>query len=224
MERVNVPAAPPQTVRRVHCPSATGVKVVSWDVDGTLFSYAELTRALIRLAPRKLRAGGWAEIRKDIRDVWKFHWLVERQRRQPGSRVIESELEPFSSASDKEREALDLALRQIGPPENVVQLLETLAAAGIRQVALSDFECRYKLRALGLERYFDMSYSCRSLGFWKPSPVPLQHIQRIYGIRPHEHLHIGDRLDADQEACARNGCRSARPTLCMSSLRAIIRT
>ncbi|HEX4997651.1 MAG TPA: HAD family hydrolase, partial [Terriglobia bacterium] len=63
-----------------------------------------------------------------------------------------------------------------------------------------------KLKCLGIARYFAGAYSCRRLGFWKPSPFPLAAVQRDFGVRPAEHLHIGDRVDTDGEACAANGC------------------
>jgi FMN phosphatase YigB (HAD superfamily) len=72
---------------------------------------------------------------------------------------------------------------------------------------LSDFECASKTKRLRLDRHLVRTYSCESLGFWKPSPVPLARIQQDFGVRPDEHLHIGDRADADGAACAANGCR-----------------
>jgi FMN phosphatase YigB (HAD superfamily) len=86
-------------------------------------------------------------------------------------------------------------------------LIERLAAAGTPQVALSDFDCGYKVTALGLAARFRAFHSCRDLGFWKPSPVPLAKLQHDFGVAPRRHLHIGDRAATDGAACAANGCQ-----------------
>jgi FMN phosphatase YigB (HAD superfamily) len=198
------------------------IKLVSWDVDGTLFSYQRLAVTLLRLAPLKWRETGLIESCRHLRETWDFHALVEKQRRQADSRVCEEQLLPYTTTYAREKHAMQLALARMAPPANVRQALESFDRAGIVQVALSDFECDYKLRALGIERYFARTYSCREFGFWKPSPIPLARVQADLGVRPQEHLHIGDRDDADGLACLENGCKSAKPTVCISALQAII--
>ena len=125
--------------------------------------------------------------------------------------VVADEMERIRVPQLRERNLLDTILRRIPPRKRAVELIRRFAEAGIPQVALSDFECGYKLEALGLRRYFQKAYSCQDLGFWKPSPIPLSIIQKEFGSRPQEHLHIGDRRDADGEAALRNGCRFMYP-------------
>ncbi|MBI4471608.1 MAG: HAD family hydrolase [Acidobacteria bacterium] len=175
-----------------------GIRLVSWDVDGTLFSYGRLAVELLRLGPFKLR---------ELRDAWVFHWSVERQRRQASSAVVSADMDRMRETRLREREALAEALRRMSPRKRALQLIERFAALRIPQVAWSDFDCDYKLVALRLSSYFCGTYSCERVGFWKPSPAALERIQQDFGIRPEQHLHIGDRLDADGLACARNGCR-----------------
>jgi FMN phosphatase YigB (HAD superfamily) len=192
------------------------IKLVSWDVDGTLFSYRQLAWTLIRLAP--VSEWTWRELRQTFR----FHRLVEAQRRSCNSRVCEEDLVIYASTCAREKQVMRAALSRMRPPENVQRTLEGFQRAGITQVALSDFECNYKVRALGIHRYFTKTFSCREFGFWKPSPIPLSEVQTEFGVRPGEHLHIGDRDAADGQACIKNGCRSAKPTVSTSALLAII--
>jgi putative hydrolase of the HAD superfamily len=192
------------------------IKLVSWDVDGTLFSYRQLAWTLIRLAP--VTEWAWRE----LRETWRFHRLVEMQRRLPNSRVCEEDLLIYASTYAREKQAMQAALSRMNPPKNVQRALEGFERAGITQVALSDFECGYKLHALGIECYFAKTYSCREFGYWKPSPIPLSKVQAEFGVRPEEHLHIGDRVDTDGRACIQNGCKSAKPTMCASALLATI--
>jgi FMN phosphatase YigB (HAD superfamily) len=183
------------------------IKLVSWDVDGTLFSYARLFQALIALGPRKLRRIGLSALAREVREVWDFHAIVESQRRTVFSRVDESQMKSFAVANANEREALQAALQRIRPRQAVIPLLAKFKRLGIPQVALSDFECEYKLKALGTDCYFAATYSCREMGYWKPSAIVLRRLQEDFAIQPSEHLHIGDRPDTDGEACARNGAR-----------------
>jgi FMN phosphatase YigB (HAD superfamily) len=175
-----------------------GIRLVSWDVDGTLFSYLRLTLELFR--SRALRLNYVAEL-------WEFHRSIEKQRRTAGCRVDLVEMERIRGPQQRERAALQHALGHIRPRRSAVEFMRKLSSRGIAQVALSDFECGYKLQALGLSEYFEKSYSCEDLGFWKPSPIPLSRIQAEFGVHPDQHLHIGDRLDTDGEASFRNGCR-----------------
>jgi len=184
----------------------TGIRLVSWDVDGTLFSYLRLSAALARMVARCGMRTGWGNAARQARETWEFHRTVEKQRRGLNSTVIAAELAPFARAQEAESRMLEAALAAIPPRQRALNLLRRFSAAGVPQVALSDFECAYKLRSLGLAEHFAGTYSCRSLGFWKPSPVSLARIQQDFGLDPGQHLHVGDRPDTDGEACARNGC------------------
>ena len=171
------------------------IRLVSWDVDGTLYSSFRLKLWLLGAA------------RQNILRVHRFHRCVEAQRRNPNCKADANELLQFTDIQAREREWILAALTNLRPRPSAIDLLQRFASAGIPQVALSDFECGYKLEALGLDSYFLKTYSCQQLGFWKPSAIPLAHIQRELGIQPHEHLHIGDRPDTDGESCSRNGCQ-----------------
>jgi len=180
------------------------IRLVSWDVDGTLFSYWRLGFELMKSSFRNVHTRSWI---KNFHEILDFHRSVEAQRRNSDCGVIQTELQRFAQAQAREKQALEKALRKIAPRRHVVALIESFAASATIQVALSDFECDYKLDALDLSRYFAKTYSCEQIGFWKPSPIPLAQIQSDFGIRPEQHLHIGDRQATDGEACSRNGCQ-----------------
>jgi len=180
------------------------IKLVTWDVDGTLFSYKSLAAALIRLSPKRVRERGLVSLLKDMVQVSRFHRAVEGQRK--ATVVVEDELRRFAAIEAEQKDALSVALGTIRPADQVLEMLRHFQREGIIQVALSDFECGYKVEALGVASFFAKTYSCRSLGFWKPSPVPFDRVERDFGISPRQHLHIGDRLNADGLACVRTGC------------------
>ena len=183
------------------------IRLVSWDVDGTLFSFPDLALALCRNAPGRLLARGWAETRDALAEVRGFHRAIELQRRRGHSRVVRRDLSAYEAVRAEEQAAIERALALVRPRRSAVRLLERFRSARIPQVAWSDFECGFKLRALTLESYFAGAYSSEEIGFWKPSSVPLSKIQTDFGVSPEHHLHIGDRGDTDGEASRRNGCR-----------------
>ena len=175
-----------------------GIRLVSWDVDGTLFSLGRLAARIVRL--HRVR---WGELQR----WWEYHRCVEQQRRTADSRVVGEELVRLGQARAHERELIRAALPQIPPRQAAVRLIREIDRLGIPQVALSDFECKYKIEALGLSGYFAGQYACEQIGFWKPSPVPLSQIQEEFSVQPSQHLHVGDRFDTDGQAAERNGCR-----------------
>jgi FMN phosphatase YigB (HAD superfamily) len=184
----------------------SGIKLVSWDVDGTLFSYKRLAFELLRNAFKNICVAGWSSTVKNLREVFEFHRIVELQRLNE-SQVDSTNLMRFKAAQQCEKEALRIALNGLSPRTNAIRLIHKFAQNGILQVALSDFECEYKLEALGIRKHFEKAYSCEEIGFWKPSPIPLSKVQDDFGALPKHHLHIGDRSSTDGLACERNGCQ-----------------
>jgi FMN phosphatase YigB (HAD superfamily) len=183
----------------------SGIKLVSWDVDGTLFSYKRLAFKLLSNAFKNICIAGWSTTVKNLREVFEYHRIVELQRLNE-SQVDATNLMRFKAAQECEKEALRIALNGLPPRSNVIRFIQEFAQNGIRQVALSDFECEYKLEALGIRKHFEKAYSCEKIGFWKPSPIPLSKVQDDFGALPKQHLHIGDRSSTDGLACERNGC------------------
>jgi FMN phosphatase YigB (HAD superfamily) len=90
----------------------------------------------------------------------------------------------------------------------VKALLEHFQERVRAQVVLSDYEAGYKLRGLGLERYFERVYAGERMGCFKPSPAPYFRILEDYGLGSECLLHIGDRADTDGAGAAAAGCRS----------------
>ncbi len=76
------------------------------------------------------------------------------------------------------------------------------------QVILSDFEADYKLKLLGLERFFDAVYVGERMGVFKPSRVAYAKILEDFDLTPECLLHIGDRPDTDGAGAAAVGCPS----------------
>jgi FMN phosphatase YigB (HAD superfamily) len=173
------------------------VRVVSWDLDGTLYSRARLKAAVARhfLAAPLQR---WSELRA----------LLRRQRASARVRTTGG-YSTAPSAADVALEArwLGPALRRVGPHEGVHEALGLVRRAGLPQVLFSDFTAGFKLAALGVEHYFDAVYEGELLGALKPNPLGLTRIASDLGVSIGAVLHIGDRPDTDEAAALAAGAR-----------------
>jgi phosphoglycolate phosphatase len=188
-------------------PDLTGVRLVSWDVDGTLYSLAALKRHLLMQAIRRgLKERAFGSFR-ELRALADYHRAIERQRKSSqDARVDSPALLLFADVADQEVRWLRASLSAMAPSPKALRLMALVRQAGVEQVVLSDFDATEKLAALGLSRELSIAYACQSIGYWKPSPVPFHFVQQRHSVEPQHHLHIGDRLDTDGAGAERSGC------------------
>lgn len=68
--------------------------------------------------------------------------------------------------------------------------------------AVSDYDPRLKLKALGLDRFFQVVVCAQDpeVGRFKPDPLILRVAANRLGVKPNEALYIGDREDVDVPA------------------------
>lgn len=180
------------------------MKLITYDVDGTLYSLPRLRwgifwRSALGLAPRIRRS--------EINSFLRMHEWIDQQRLLNDSRVDPVAWEAWKKVLCREQEVIHALLPRIGPRADALERLKQGRASGAIQVALSDLEARGKIQALGLSPYFDDAVSAESLGFWKPSPEPFRWIQKRYGVEPTQHLHVGDRDSTDGAGARAAGCR-----------------
>lgn len=170
--------------------------LISWDVDGTLYSTAAMRRGVLR----RLVSRPWGA--PQVALARRFHWAAERSRRGGGD-VRQARLHTQRGQSFAVEQAwCGPAITEAGLNPGVLTALATVRGSGLRQVAFSDYRAHYKLRALGIADYFDGVYEGEALGFVKPHPAGFERMCRDYGVTPQQVLHIGDR-DATDGAAAR---------------------
>lgn len=184
------------------------VRVVSWDVDGTLYSVGRLRWRLLGLLLREVAGGRGREAREELAALRSYRAGVEAAR--PGGGAMNEALRD----GVRRAELLDLegrwygrALRRTGPRAGVVELLSFIAARGVPQVALSDYRAEYKLDALRLKTHFATAYAGESLGYVKPSPKAFERIANDFRVPAASILHLGDRVETDAAAARAAGCR-----------------
>ena len=182
--------------------NSNDVRLVTWDVDGTLYS---LRRMKWHVVLKYLRAG--AAERQELAALRRYNEVINHAREQGGS--LAGDLE------DVDLDAMRVATQRwyvenIGkarPRPGVENVLNYLQSRGIPQVVFSDYEATSKLEALGLTRYFERVYAGELFGYVKPNAALLTRIAEEFSVPITCVLHIGDRVDRDEVAARAAGCR-----------------
>jgi len=197
-----------------------GLKVVVFDVDGTLYRQAPLRRAmLLRLlgsyATRPLE--GW----RTVRALSAYRHAQEALRGEACADVAEAQLAHACARTDfdravvrecvdrwMEREPLSILGRFRYP--GLVEFLQACRGGGLRLAALSDYPAAGKLEALGIAEHFDLVLCAQSpeIGVFKPNPRGLAVALHRLGVTPAECLYVGDRPDVDAAAAHAAGTAS----------------
>ena len=186
----------------------TNIRVVSWDVDGTLYSLQRMRWHLLYLLVKEMTPTRGLSSIRELRVLRQFRMIMEEARASDEARPAAVEQDHRKSLLELEHHWYGRAIERIGPRPGVVDVLAFLAARGLTQVVFSDYGSDYKLESLGLQDRFHSVYSGESLGFLKPSPRGLQLIAHDFEIPPGYLLHIGDRAETDGAAARAAECQS----------------
>ena len=187
-------------------PDMDSIQVVSWDVDGTLYSTRRAAcHAGMRAIGSTFRRRRLNPLRElaELRELWR---RVERARFDAQNPV--GVHAGFRRRRDLETKWWAPAIAASGPRPGVEALLGHFQGRVRAQVILTDYEADDKLRGLGLQEYFDAVYVGERMGFFKPNPAPFKRILEDFGLTPECMLHIGDRVDTDGAGAAAAGCPS----------------
>lgn len=192
------------------------IKLVVFDVDGTLYSQQTLR---LRLAPELAGQLLSRRGRKSLKIVANYRRLREQ--------FAEREVENFEttlragtcaatqcSAEDVQQIIGEWIHRRplrhlktcvfSGIPE----LFVALRSAGKTVAIYSDYAAQEKLAAMGLSADHIVSAHDPDIAMLKPNPKGLLQLMARAGVQPHETLLIGDRAERDGEAARRAGAHA----------------
>ena len=183
------------------------IKVVSWDVDGTLYSLGRMKWQLTCLFMREVGYGRGLAACKELAALRRYRAKIDAARPAGGALGVELQETCRPALLNVEQHWYGRAIRQTGPRAGVTELLTFFSERDIPQVTFSDYQAEYKLESLGLADRFASTYAGECLGFVKPSPVGFERIATDFGIPTDGLLHIGDRADMDGAGASAAGCR-----------------
>jgi HAD superfamily hydrolase (TIGR01549 family) len=195
------------------------LKAIVFDVDGTLYHLEGIRKALwihflrcywyrpmrMRRVMRAVRSYGLAP--ESLRSVPAEYSDLEDAHRDcavkacglPRDFVLESARqwlveEPIAFISNYRH-------------EGVQDVLSELAGKGVRLGVFSDYPPRAKLRAMGIENFFEAVVSAQDpeVQRFKPDPLGIQVTLRRMRIAANQALYVGDRPEIDGVAAERAG-------------------
>ena len=184
------------------------IKLVSWDVDGTLYSIPKLKWRLLCVFLREAAKGRGLAVKRELEALGHYRATVDTARTAGG--ILDQ-----TGQQQKARQLLlrveqrwyGPAIHKTGMRAGVAEVLSFLAASHLPQVVISDYEAKYKLEALELDGRFASIYVGERLGFVKPSPKVFERVAADFEIPISSLLHIGDRADRDEAGALAAGCQ-----------------
>lgn len=185
------------------------IKVVSWDVDGTLYSLPAFMGALKWYLVRGCLSLRWVEVWSDFFRLLRFKRFMDKVRHAQGSYCIQGPVPQRERLAETQHRIYRAILPQIGLLPGVRALLHWFDQRGLKQVVLSDYLTTSKLEALEVADCFAAEYTGEDFDHLKPSPIVFHRMLEHLGIEPDELLHIGDRPDTDGAAAAAVGYQVA---------------
>ena len=193
-----------------------GIKAIAFDIDGTLYPKWQMD---IRLAaasllhlPFALRYNGMRRRirREDGLDERPIGSLEELRRRECGILYgTDDRLQDFIAKETRVfRKPWEVLFRSIKPYPGMKDFREE-ALGKYRLAVRSDFPVGVKLKALGVEDFFEYIASAEDYGHLKPSPVPFRAMLSKLGLAPEEVLYVGDSESKDIAGAHNAGLKSA---------------
>jgi HAD superfamily hydrolase (TIGR01549 family) len=183
-------------------------RLVTWDVDGTLYSLQRMKWFVLTKYLKEILKGNRVLAHEELAALRRYREIINRTRTEGGV-LAESFRDDVDSGLVEEatQRWYVEAIAKAGPRSGVKEVLISLRNKGLPQVVFSDYKSESKLKALGLAEYFDGVYSGERLGFVKPHPGLLKRIAADFSVRIESVLHIGDRVERDEAAALSAGCR-----------------
>lgn len=184
------------------------IRLVTWDVDGTLYSLRRMKWHVLGRYLREALNGKRRIAHQELTVLRRYRQMIDRARVGGGAlaRNLPDEFD-FSSLEVGARRWYIESVAKAGPRSGVERVLMKLRERKIPQVVFSDYEANSKLQLLGLAEYFDAVYVGEVLGFVKPHSAVLERIANDFSVPIDTVLHIGDRADRDDAAARAAGCR-----------------
>jgi len=174
------------------------VQAVAFDVDGTLYSNAEMYWRSLPFAVRNARLlYMFRKIRLQIRDVRPVDDFYGLQARMVAEKLGAKEDEMREIIEQRIYRDWERMLGKLNIIPGVVECLKTIKDAGLKLAVASDFPVERKMGLLGLDGWWDYALSTETTGYLKPNPEPFVAISKALAISPEHILYVGNSYECD---------------------------
>lgn len=194
------------------------IKVIAFDLDDTLW---EMRPVLIR-AEEKLSAyltQTFPQLKYDVISMRELRYDVLKEAPELAHRVtafrhrlIEKAMSMSGMSDEEAKEGASLALNVFLAARSDVtffdDVLSTLALLSQEYTLGSLTNGNADIKRLGLNRYFQFSFSAEDVGARKPAPDLFHQAVQYTGVAAEEMVYVGDDLIQDVEAANRAGLHS----------------
>jgi putative hydrolase of the HAD superfamily len=193
------------------------LKVVVFDVDGTLYRQGPLRKAML-LRLLRLTAGRPFEGVRTFQTLQAYRRAQEDLREHETGGIAAAQLQLACTRTGRDRASVERCVERWMEQEplstmprcryeGLVDFLQACKARGLRLAALSDYPAAAKLEALGIGHLFDLVLCAQSpeVDVFKPNPRGLQVVVEQMGVFRHECLYVGDRAEVDAAAAKAAG-------------------
>ena len=149
-----------------------GIKVIAFDIDGTLYPAYRLNVRIVRhFFANALHFLHFGLIRRQLRRTAPLGDLFEYQARLLGERIKMSSGEAMKLLDDMAYTGLAKYFKTIKPFKDVPETFAKLKEAGYRLALLSDFPPEQKGDLWGLKPYCEKILSTEKIGALKPEEI-----------------------------------------------------
>ena len=190
------------------------IRGVAFDIDGTLYSQRRLYRSAIGFALAHARfiyhfSHVRTALRASPRNQHGYNNLYHHQASLLAARL---RIAPRRAAEKIERLIYNRWNQRIARQplySGVTALLAHLQSRGVPLAIMSDFPVTEKLKAWGIQHYFQHTIECERLGTLKPSPRLFRRLAERMRLAPNTILYVGNSPQNDVEASIDAGLLAA---------------
>ena len=187
-----------------------GIKVIAFDIDGTLYpAYRLNVRIIKHFFKHAFEFLHFGLIRRELRRTAPLGDLFKYQAILFGKRMKLSEGDAQARLDETAYAGLAKYFKDIKPYKDVPETFAKLKEAGYRLALLSDFPPEQKGDLWGLKPYCDKILSTEKIGALKPSKYPFGVLAMELGVQPGEILYVGNSAKYDIQGAKNAGMKTA---------------
>ncbi|MBR5096271.1 MAG: HAD family hydrolase [Treponema sp.] len=187
-----------------------GIKVIAFDIDGTLYPAYRLNVRIIGHFFAYVREFlHFGLVRRQLRRTAPLPNLFEYQARLLAERLKVDSETAQKILDDMAYAGLAKYFKDIKTFENVYETFVKLKEAGYRLALLSDFPPEQKGELWGLKPFCDKILSTEKIGALKPSKYPFGVLAMELGVKPQEILYVGNSAKYDVLGAKNAGMKTA---------------